>query len=180
MRLRGQSKVQRPTPFLVIESNGVTGQVYPVLYSHAFNEGFVFLYRKGMEVQRVYAGRKYVPLKVGDEYWIGKRQGNSSAALLVDDTLIQRPHDLPAELPWYTATDFVDSPEGKRLELRQAVAAVGCSIDPDCPGDDLSRVIGANMLLYGAKAVQKRSNTLLWVIGIAVIAVIGVIAYAMR
>lgn len=173
MRVPGQSKVQRATPYEVIESDGVLGGRYPVEYVAAFNEGYLFLYKKGITVERVYAGRKYIPLKMDGLWWIGKRRGNNSAALLVNDRVIARPPDLPADLPWFSRDEISDD---GHVGVPEALSVVGCSTDPDCPGEDLSRLVGSNILSAAQKATRKPSYTWLLVIG-AVIILIAFIAW---
>lgn len=176
MRLPGQNKVQRATPYDVIESDGVLGGRYPVEHVKALNEGYVFLYKKGIQTERVYAGRKYIPLKMDGTYWIGKRRGNNSAALLLDDREIERPPDLPADLAWF-ARDQRDT--NGHVAVDEATAIVGCSTDPDCPGEDLSRLVASDILHRTSKATAKPSMTWL-IIAIGVIAVIAIVAFATR
>lgn len=157
MRLPGQSKVQRTTPYEVIESDGVVGGRYPVEAVKAFNEGLVFIYKKGLTVERVYAPRDYIPLKMDGVFWIGKELGNNSAARLV------------------TITDEL----AQEVQVHPAVTVVGEPTDPDCPGQDLSRLVASDILHIGWRATRKPSNT--WIfIAIAVVVIIAVIAYAMR
>lgn len=179
MRLLGQSKLQRATPYDVIESDGVQAERYPVEYVKAFNEGFLFLYKRGVFTERVYAGRKYRPLRVGQVWWIGKNRGNNSAALLLDDTDILRPPDLPAELPWFATTELIKENGHYLAPVENAVSVVGCSTDPDCPGEDLSRLVSADMVGIASKATRKPSMTWL-LIAIGALVVIAIIAYAMR
>lgn len=179
MRLPGQSKIERGTPYEVIESDGVQGERYPVEYVKAFNEGYLFLYKRGVFTERVYAGRKYRPLRVGQVWWIGKNRGNNSAALLLDDTEILRPPDLRPELPWFATTELIKENGHYLARVENAVAVVGCSTDPDCPGEDLSRLVSADMVGIASKATRKASMTWLF-IGIGVVVVIAILAYIMR
>lgn len=179
MRVPGQSKVQRATPYDVIESDGVQGAKYPVEYVKAFNEGYLFLYKRGLVTERLYAGRKYRPLRMGDVWWIGKNRGNNSAALLLDDTDIIRPPDLPADLPWFATSELVKDNGHYLAPVDNAVAVVGCSTDPDCPGEDLSRLVAADMVGIASKATRKPST--MWLIAaVGVVVVIAILAYAMR
>lgn len=68
---------------------------------------------------------------------------------------------------------------GKRAGNNSACAVLGSSLDKDCPGEDLSALVRAHGLALGFKALYERSIPwkLIIIIGIGVVAIIGLVAW---
>lgn len=136
--------------WMVLESDGQEGVRYGVSEVRGFTDGLVLVYEKNGKKERVYVGRKYRPLRIGERFWVGKNVGNNSAAGLVQV-------------------------EGE--PVREADAVVGPSTDSDCPGEDLSRLVACDILGIGMKAIKKRSVFLYVAIIIGIVVVIAMVLY---
>lgn len=139
---------RKKTKYNVVVSDGLRGRKYPVKEFVAYNEGYVLRYKNGDgQMDVVYAGPKYRPLEVDGEYWVGKRTGNNSAC-------------------------YIDY-EG--IKVKEACEVVGPSIDPDCPGEDLSSLVRTDVLAIGYHTLteaKKVSWKVIIIIGIIVVAVV--------
>jgi hypothetical protein len=142
--------------FVIQTSDGSHVDFHPSVKVKAYTDGLVVFYRDpGGRLDMVGFNRKYKPLERNGSFYVGKNIGNDSAAALVEL------HE-----------------EGKKDGVKVPAAAdvVGASTDPDCPGDDLSELMRANIYGVGLQSIteEKPVNRRLIII-IILVFVIGFI-----
>lgn len=146
---------KRKPKFVVCTSDGSHVNFHPSVKVKAYTDGLVVFYiDPDGRLDMVGFGRKYRPLERDGVFYIGKNIGNDSAAWLVKLHL-----------------------DGQEVEIPGAADVVGASTDPDCPGDDLSEVMRANLYGIGLQSIseEKTVNKRLIIIIIIAFAVIFIV-----
>jgi hypothetical protein len=140
--------------FVVQTSDGSHVDFHPSIKIRAYTDGLVVFYKDpDGRLDMVGFNRKYRPLERDGVYYIGKNIGNDSAANLIE---LHR--------------------NGETEKVPGAAEVVGESTDPDCPGDDLSEMMRANLYGIGLQSIteEKTVNKRLIII-IIIVFVIGFI-----
>ena len=146
MRMRKKPK------FVVQTSDGSHIAFYPSVKVKAYTDGLVVFYQNADgRLDMVGFNRKYRPLEQEGVFYIGKNIGNDSAAPLI--TLHR---------------------DDEKVEAPGAADIVGASTDPNCPGDDLSEIMRANLYSLALESIseEKTINKKLIIIIIIAVAVI--------
>lgn len=121
--------------FVVQTSDGSHVDFHPVVKVRAYTDGIVLFYKNTENrLDMVGVLRNYRPLERDGVFYVGKNIGNNSAAALI--TL----HE-----------------EGKKDGDKVPAAAdiVGASTDKDCPGDDMSEMMRANLYGVGLESITE-------------------------
>jgi hypothetical protein len=121
--------------FVVQTSDGAHVDFHPCTRVKAYTDGLVVFYKDpDGRLDMVGFNRKYRPLERNGVFYVGKNIGNDSAAALI--TLHENGKKDGDEVP--AAADIV-----------------GASTDPDCPGDDLSELMRANIYGVGLQSITE-------------------------
>jgi hypothetical protein len=140
--------------FVVQTSDGSHVDFHPAIKIKAYTDGLVIFYRDSDgRLDMVGVLRNYRPLERDGVFYVGKNIGNNSAATLIEL------HN-----------------NGEVEKVHGATAVVGKSTDPNCPGDDMSEMMRANLYGIGLQSIteEKTVNKRLIIIIIAAL-VIGFI-----
>jgi len=142
--------------FVVVTSDGSHIKFHHSTKTKAYTDGIVVFYRDpDGRLDMVGFNRKYRPLERDGVFYVGKNIGNDSAANLI--TLHEN-----------------GKPDGE--EVPGPAATVGDSTDPNCPGDDLSELMRANIYGVGLQSITEEKTVNKRLIIIIIIAfVIGFI-----
>jgi hypothetical protein len=140
--------------FVVQTSDGSHVDFHPSIKVKAYTDGLVVFYKDSEgRLDMVGFNRKYRALERDGAFYIGKNIGNDSAAPLI---VLHR--------------------DGEKVEVPGAAEIVGPSTDTDCPGDDLSEMMRANIYGVGLQSIteEKTVNKRLIII-IIIVFVVGLI-----
>ena len=144
---------KRKGGFMVLVSDGDEIKPHRVKEVVGYNEGYRMSYSLGNgNTDYVYVGRGYEFLRLGDVRLVGKKLGNNSACHLCVD--------------------------GQELKGCVASVVIGEPTDPNCPGEDLSRLVGSDIGAIAVRSVYGKAG-INWklVIGVAVVVALGVAIY---
>lgn len=145
--------VKKLSTFAVLESNGIDIVKYDVAEVRGFNDGVVMIYRKGEMVERVYVPRGYRYERFGGQFCVGKRIGNNSGCKLIEIKV-----------------------DDEVREVQEAQGVVGESIDADCAGEDLSQLVGCDILGQAIRSIAVKKKfpvmALIVIVAIAIVAVL--------
>lgn len=142
------------TDYVVLVTDGREFKPRDIVGMTAYNEGIVMVYRNARDqLDEVFVPHNFPMLRSNGKYYLGKRVGNNSACQLID---------------------------GRRITT--ATRVVGESVDPDCPGEDLSALGRSHGLGLGFKALYERNIPwrLIIILGVVVVAVIVIMAVVGR
>jgi hypothetical protein len=142
--------------FVVVTNDGSHIDFHPSVKTKAYTDGLVVFYKDADgRLDMVGVLRNYHPLEREGVFYIGKNMGNNSAANLIT---LHKDNESDGE------------------QVPEAADMVGNSTDPNCPGDDMSEMMRANLYGIGLQSIteEKTVNKRLIIIIIAAL-VIGLI-----
>jgi hypothetical protein len=135
-RPASEAKAEKPArnlAYAVLVSDGTRVRKYPITEIRGYLDGLRMTYQTAdHQKDVVYVGSKYRPLQMDGTFLVGKHLGNNSAALVLT--------------------------EEELAKNNSAVPLIGPSTDPDCPGQDLSQLVGSDIFATGLKTLSTGFN----------------------
>lgn len=121
--------------FVVQVSDGSHVEFYPSVKVKAYTDGLVIFYKDADgRLDMVGALRSYRPLERDGVFYIGKNAGNNSAARLIE---------------------LHENGKKEGEKVPGAAEVMGDSTDPNCPGEDMSEMMRANLYGIGLQSISE-------------------------